>query len=507
MNLDILIIHSPILIIAIPLLAALLTPLIGMISERGRNIVVIASLAFVLLLVLLLARNIYLKGIHVYAEGAIVVDGMAIFMGIIMALVGLSAAIYSLSYIKAETRQTAFYTLFLVSVGGTFGMIFTGDMFHLFIFMEIFSISGAGLIAFRSRFADAPEGGLKYLIVSSVAALLVLFATGLFYAQYGLLSIAALAEVIQYTMLDKIALAILIAAFAMKLGSVPIHMWLPDAYTVAPSSATAILVISSHACLYAILRTVFTLYGPILDLPVVGWILIILGVLSMFIGVTMAIPQIDIKRLMSYHAISQLGYMLLGVGVGLAVLDNPEALDIYGRMAMTGGIFHILNHATYKPLLFLTAGALFYCTGTRDLNQMGGLAHMMKWTCVSYIIGALSISGIPPTNGFASKWLIYQGAYQFNPILTAIAMIVSMLTLASFVKGLHSAFMGPVLPAYQKIKEVSGPMLIGMSILALGIILFGLFAGLTIDWLVNPAVEALINREAYIQAVIGATQC
>jgi len=523
MNLDALVVHSPVLIIAIPLLMALLTPLIGRVSERGRNVLVIASLVFVSFLVFLLARDIHLNGLRVYTLGAIApdltipehymvpariilqVDGMSIFMGIIMALVALSAAIYSLSYMKAETGQTAFYTLFLLSVGGTFGMIFTGDMFNLFVFLEVFSISGAGLIAFRSRFADAPEGGLKYLVMSSVAALLVLFATGLFYVQYNVLNIAALAQVMQYTMLDKIALAMLIAAFAMKVGSVPLHMWLPDAYTVAPASITAVVLAASYTCLYAIFRTVFTLYGPTLDLVTVGWILIILGVLSMFIGVTMAIPQIDIKRLMCYHAISQLGYMLLGVGIGLAVLDNPEAFNTYGRMAMTGGIFHILNHVMYKPLLFLTAGALFYRTGTRDLNKMGGLAHMMKWTCVLYIIGALSISGIPPFNGFASKWLVYQGAYQFNPILSVIAMIVSILTLASFTKGFHSAFMGPVLPAYEKVREVPGSMLIGMGILALCIILFSLFAGLTIDWIVDPAVEALINREAYIQAIMGAT--
>jgi multicomponent Na+:H+ antiporter subunit D len=124
--------------------------------------------------------------------------------------------------------------------------------------------------------------------------------------------------------------------------------------------------------------------------------------------------------------------MLLGVGVGLATLGNPAALGSYGIVAMTGGIFHIMNHALYKGLLFLTAGALIYRTGTRDLNKMGGLGHNMKLTSIFYIIGALSIAGIPPFNGFSSKLLIYESVYQFNPILSIVAMIVSILTLASF---------------------------------------------------------------------------
>ncbi len=520
---DTLITHSSILIIAIPLVTAFLIPLIGMTSKKARNALVIVSLAFVVFLVFALAKDIAINGIHIYTLGAtspdlttptgfmvpvriiLEVDGMSILMGIIWSIVSLAAAIFSLSHIASETGQNRFYTLLLLMVTGGFGMMFTSDLFNLFVFLEIASISGAALIAFRTKFADTQEGGFKYIVVSAIASLMILFAIGLLYAQYNLLNIGALAQVIQYTTPDKIALALLLIAFTMKAGMVPLHMWFADSYSVAPASITGMLVITSHACMYAAFRVCFTLYGGMLDAPVVGWILIVFGLLSMFVGVTMAVFQKDVMRFMSYHAISQLGYMWVGVGVGLAVLGNPALVATYGRDAISGGVFHILNHAMYKPLLFFTGGALFHRTGTRDLTKMGGLAHKMKWTTILYIIGTLSIAGIPPLNGFSSKILIYESVYQFHPILTITGIIVSILTLASFTKAFHSAFMGAELPEYKEVKEVPRSMIIAMVILAAGIVFITLFPALIVNWIINPAADALINQGAYITAVTGAT--
>ncbi len=515
--------HAPILIIAIPLLVAFLTPLVGMASQKGRNVLVVVSLVFVAFLVFALAREVASNGIQVYTLGAtspdlsvptgfmvpvriiLEVDGISVFFSIIWSIVSLAAAIYSISHIASETGQTRFFTLLMLMVTGGFGLMFTGDLFNLFVFLEIASISGAALIAYRTKFADTQEGGFKYIVVSAIASLMVLFAIGLLYSQYNSLNIAYLAQAIQYTTLDKIALALFLIAFTMKTGMVPLHLWFPDAYSVAPASITGMLVITSHACMYAAFRICFTLYGGVINAPVVGWILIIFGLLTMFVGVTMAVYQKDVMRFMSYHAISQLGYMWIGVGVGLAVLGNPGLIATYGRDAMSGGVFHILNHAMYKPLLFFTGGALFHYTGTRDLTQMGGLAHKMKWTTILYIIGTLSISGIPPLNGFSSKILIYESVYQFHPILTITGIIVSILTLASFTKAFHSAFMGAELPEYKGGKEVPRSMLIGMLILAAGIVFVTLFPSLVVDWAIHPAADSLIDQGAYINAIMGAT--
>jgi multicomponent Na+:H+ antiporter subunit D len=289
----------------------------------------------------------------------------------------------------------------------------------------------------------------------------------------------------------------------MKCGAVPLHFWTPDAYTLAPSTITAMLVVVSQASLYGLFRFVFTLYNLTLNYVTIGWVLIAFGVLSMVIGVTMAIPQKDVKRLMAYHAVSQTGYMLLGVGVGLAVLGNQAALNTYGITAMEGGLFHIINHALYKGLLFLTAGAIIYRIGTRDLDKMGGLGHSMKYTMIFFMIGALAIAGIPPFNGFASKLLIYESVYLFNPVLAIIAMVVSILTLASFVKVFHSIFMGPTLPEYANIREVPLSMLIGMGILAVLIIVFGFFPQQVVDVIVAPAAHALIDQGSYLSVILG----
>jgi len=217
----------------------------------------------------------------------------------------------------------------------------------------------------------------------------------------------------------------------------------------------------------------------------------------------MAIPQKDIKRLMAYHAVSQTGYMLLGVGVGLAVLGDQALLNSYGMTAMEGGIFHIFNHAMYKGLLFLTAGAIIYQVGTSDLNRMGGLGHRMKWTMIFFIIGALAIAGIPPFNGFASKFLIYESVFAFSPLLSIIAMVVSILTLASFVKVFHSVFMGPPLPGNEQVREAPRTMLIGMTILAAIVIISGIFPEFFVQNLITPAAHALTDQAGYISAVLG----
>jgi multicomponent Na+:H+ antiporter subunit D len=515
--------HAPALVIALPLLAAFLVPVIGRFSRnKGLGWFVSIILGVCLVMTLLMASHILTEGPLIYVFGGsepgltlpsgytvpiriiFQIDGMGIFMGIITAVVSFLGAVYSISFMQQHSGLEKYYTLLLLLTTAMFGMEFTGDIFNFFVFLEIASIASVALIAFRSNLSGEPaEAGFKYMVVSSIAALMVLFSVGLFYGQYDVLNIAAIASVMQFTQLDKIALILLVTVLAMKAGSVPMHMWTPDAYSEAPAPITMILVAASQASLYALFRVTFSLYNITLNTVVIGWIIIILGILSMFIGVTMAIIQKDIKRLMAYHAISQTGYMLLGVGVGLAVLANPVALESFGIKAMEGGIFHIMNHAMYKGLLFLTAGALFYRTGTRDLNKMGGLAHNMTYTTIFFIIGAAAIAGIPPFNGFASKLIIYESVYQFNPLLAIIAMLVSILTLASFVKVFHSAFLGPKLEQYQKVEEVPRSMVFAMATLACIIVIFGLFPEVIVKNLVHPAVMALINQVNYTSAILG----
>jgi len=519
---DFIVTNAPALVVAIPLFAAFTCPAVGRISKATRNLWVMGAMLLTAAVAFILAFRVFTGGTAIYVFGAaaanlavpldsggipiriiFTVDAMSAFMDIICAIAGVSVLMYSLSSESNNTSLDGYYTLFLLMIAGVFGMVSTGDIFNFFVFLEILSLASAGLIAYRIDGGLAVEAALKYFILSTLGAILVLFAIGIYYGQYDALNIAMIAQRMQFTMLDKIALVFLVAALAMKCGAVPMHFWTPDAYSMAPSSVTAFLVVASQASLYGLFRVVFTLYNVTLNCVIVGWIIIILGILSMVVGVTMAIPQKDVKRLMAYHAISQTGYMLLGVGVGLAVLGNAALSSAFGLMAMEGGIFHIFNHAMYKGLLFLTAGAIFYRIGTRDLNRMGGLGHNMKYTMVFFVIGALAIAGIPPFNGFASKLMIYESVYLFNPLLAIIAMVVSILTLASFVKVFHSIFMGPKLPEYADVKEAPLPMLVGMGILAAIVILFGLFPQPVVDMIVAPAAHALVDQGGYIAAVLG----
>jgi multicomponent Na+:H+ antiporter subunit D len=519
---DFIVTNAPALLVAIPLFAAFTIPAVGKISAAARNLWVMGAMLLTAAIAFILAFRVFSTGTVIYVFGAaathlavpldsggipiriiFTVDAMSAFMDIICAIVGTSVLLYSLSSESKNTSLEGYYALFLLMITGVFGMVSTGDFFNFFVFLEILSLASAGIIAYRIDGGLAVEAALKYFILSTLGAIFVLFAIGIFYGQYDALNIAMIAQRMQFSMLDKIALVLLVAALAMKCGAVPMHFWTPDAYSMAPSSATAFLVVASQASLYGLFRVVFTMYNITMNCVTVGWIIIILGVLSMVVGVTMAIPQKDVKRLMAYHAVSQTGYMLLGVGVGLAVLGNTALTSSFGFMAMEGGIFHIFNHAMYKGLLFLTAGAIFYRIGTRDLNKMGGLGHNMKYTMIFFMIGALAIAGIPPFNGFASKLMIYESVYLFNPLLSIIAMVVSILTLASFVKVFHSVFMGPQLPEYADVKEAPLPMLIGMGILAAIVILFGLFPQPVVDGIVAPAAHALVNQGGYIASVLG----
>lgn len=508
--------HSLALLVAWPLLFAFLSALIKKANSKILKITTAIGMAISTITAAIVSYDVFSTGTKIYTMGAKLpsiatptnlkipvriifeVDAFSAFMILIAALIAVAAYIYSLRFIRESAGK--YYSIFFLMLAGMFGLLSTADLFNLFVFVEVLSLASAGLIAFRQNETESVEAAYKYLIISSLASLMILFAAGILYGQYGLLNIAALAKALKFSFVDVVAIGLLVSALAMKAGSVPMHFWVPDAYGRAPAAITALLVVASQACLYALFRIAFTLFGAFPLIQLIAWAIIIFGLLSMFIGVTMALPQKDIKRLMAYHAISQTGYMLLGVGIGL--LAGNSALAEFGFKAMEGGIFHIINHAMYKGLLFLTAGAIIYSTGKRNLDELSGLARKMPLTTIFFIIGAAAIAGLPPTNGFASKLLIYESAYIFNPLFSIIAMIVSVLTLVSFVKVFCSAFLGPEKKELAYVKEVPKSMLLAMFLLAVFILLFGVFPEFVVKAIVEPAANALLNQQAYAGVVL-----
>lgn len=513
--------HLPILAIAIPLLVAFVIPILNAINPAVRNVVTLVCLLFVNLIIFLMAWDISVNDtVLYYVLGAaspsqvipsgltfpvrivLKLDGFSAFMAIISGVVTLVAFLYSLKFIKEDGRKSYYTILLLLMLVGMLGMEFTNDLFNFFVFLEILSISSAALVSYCHDSKHPPYAGFKYLLISALATSFWLIGIGFFYAQYGSFNIDYLNTVLGFTLLDKLALVLMVVPLAMKAGAIPMHMWLPDAYSEAPAPITIALVAASQASLYGLFRICFSLFGnPVseqaLNYATLGWIIIVLGVLSMFVGVTMALIQHDVKRLMAYHAVSQTGYMLLGVGVGIVVymnFDGGEAFASYGRTAMAGGIFHIMNHAFYKGLLFLTSGVLVLRFGSRSLDKMIGLAHRDTFTTVCFIVGALAIAGIPPFNGFASKILLYDSVYQFSPALAVVAMFVSVLTLGSFIKVFYSAFLGPRRDdLLVNTDPLPFSMTLGMGILCILVVLMGIFPDLIVRGLIDPAIAGLVS--------------
>ena len=519
----------PALLVGVPLLGAFLLPLAAKLSKGLRTALFLLAVAATSAYALGVAGTVLAAGAPMsYLFGAPKGPGMALavpewmggmpvrilfhidaagaLMVAVTALTSLAASLVAVRSEKPATGKRYFYPLFLLLVGGVYGMCSTGDLFNFFVFLEITSLSGAALAAYRIDRGLAAEAGLKYAAVSSLAGLSFLLGVGILLGQHNLLNMPALSAHLSAhgaTALDLVALALLAAPLLLKCGAVPMHHWTPDTYSRAPHPVSEFLLVSSQASLYGLFRVVFSLYGAAAPVRTLGVALIAVAVLSMFIGVTMALLQHDVKRLIAHHAVSQTGYMILGAGVCLFLLGNGGAVAAYGRDALAGSLFHMMNYALYNGLLFVAAGAVIHRTGRRNLDAMGGLSAAMPATAACFGIGALAIAGIPPLSGFASKWVLYESTFRLTPFLALVAMVVSLLTLASFVKVFQSMFLGPARSAFAEVREVPRPWVLAMVLLAALTVAIGLFPGVVMDRVLLPAADALLDPAAYRAVFTG----
>lgn len=514
-------VHLPALMLAVPLFGAFSTPIVALGGRRARAIWSVLISSVLLVLSFCLLQYVATEGTAVYVMGGkawnltlpsgmaypvriiLEVDSFNSFIAVIGCFASLAGVLFGLRFLDRFSGKVWYSSLYFLLTAGMLGLILTGDLFNFFVFLEIASVSSFGLIAYWRDRPESIEASFKYMLVSQVAAMMVLLAIGFLYGRYNLLNMAAVGKVIQFGLAEKVALVFMITALAMKCGAFPMHMWMPDAYAEAPASVTVLLVVVSQASLVGLCRIVFSVFGSAIVGDVVPWALITLGMISMFFGVSMAVVQHEVKRLMGYHSVSQVGYMLMAFGVGLLAMGDPRQMADFGMTSMKGGIFHMVNYVTYKGLLFLVAGALYYVTGTRDLDKMGGLAKRMPFTTFMFVIAAAAISGIPPFNGFVSKLLIYESSFAVHPALSVVALVTSILTLASFVKVFQTAFLGPEKKEFSKVKEVPVSMVLGMAVLTVVILGLSLFPTWVVSHLVEPAATALVDKGAYIGAVLG----
>ena len=504
--------HFPIYSIMVLFLSAFLIVMLGR-NKAVRNILALLAVTASFCFLAALVKPVMINGEIIaywmggrapaggYAIGiALEVDALSLFFGLLVATAVLVSCIYSIQYMSHDHNVREYYTLFLMLSGGVMGLVLSGDIFNMFIMVEILTFAAVALTAFRNTAKGALEAAFKYLVVGSMGSTCILVGTIMLYAQVHTLNFAQLSALIPGNLNNatKLAFALLFIGFGTKAFIVPFHPLAADAHGAAPASISVLISgVLTKSGIYGIIRLCYFLFQS-MGLGTIQFMLVFFGCLSMFICVTMALAQHDFKRLLAFHSISQIGYVLTAVGLCTA-------------LGISAGLYHAMNHTLFKGLLFLAAGAVLHQTGTTDLDRLGGLSKKMPWTTVLFLIGAFSISGIPPFNGFASKWMIYQATYEKAVesgnigflLVTIIALITSVLTLASFVKVSQSVFFGQLPKEYEDVKEVSFGMRFAMCIFALLCVVTGLFPNLVTKYLTEPAANAVFNVTNYINSMMG----
>jgi formate hydrogenlyase subunit 3/multisubunit Na+/H+ antiporter MnhD subunit len=411
--------------------------------------------------------NTWFEGISKYTT--INIDSLSKLITLLIGFFGFIIVIYSLVYINRARGIRNYYPYVLITLGSSFGAVLADNLLLFLVFWGILAVTCYKLI--KGYDEESSAAANKTLVIIGASDGIMLLGIGIIWKITGSINMSELSINTTDALRNIAFISLLIASFT-KAGAIPFHTWIPDYVKKAPASSSAYLPASLDKLL-----GIYFLARICNDIFILNqWLtlsIIIIGVLTIIIAVMMALVQHNYKKLLGYHAVSQVGYMVTGLGLG-----TP--------LGIIGGLFHMINNALYKSGLFLVAGSIEKRTGKEDLNDISGLSKAMPLTFLTGLVFALSISGIPPFNGFASKWTIYQGIIDFGKapgaanqlwiIWLSLAVIGSALTLASFIKFISGAFLGRRREELKDVKEVSFMMWFPKVLLALICIGFGVFA-------------------------------
>ena len=435
----------------------------------------------------------------------------AIFLAIV-ALVALAGTLYSVRYMEHYTRYQAgaFYPLLLLSMASMIGVLASADLLCFLVFWESMTLTSYFLVTYERESAAAQRAGLKYFIITHGATLSMVAAALLLWRTSGSLNFDAARQTLRGLLATHPFEAHLVTflfflGFATKAGILPMGDWLPDAHPVAPSGMSAILSgVLVKLGIYGLVRLFCSFLAPTSSLRIWGIAVALTGTASLFAGTLTALRQTDTKRLMAFHTIGQIGYICLGLGVGAYCLAASPPL---ASISLAGAILHAVNHACFKSCLFLGAGSVLYRRGTRNMDHLGGLAQSMPYTAGSTTVASLSIAGVPPFNGFTSKWLIVAGCilagrqFPLFLVLGLVALFISVATLASFLKVLGAVFFGRA-DDHLKGEEVPASMLVPQAVLAVFCVVLGVFPQLALGP-IRMAVESISGIPASAVAMNG----
>jgi multicomponent Na+:H+ antiporter subunit D len=416
-----------------------------------------------------------------------VLDHLSVFMVIIVTFIALIAVVYppQAGLYHTPRRGVPVYGLLLLLFGGLVGVVVTGDLFNLFVFLEIYSLASYALITLGGD--RAVVASFRYLILGTIAGSFYLLGVGFIYFSTGTLNMADAAQLLP-PLYDSptimAAVALIVIGMGIKLALFPLHVWLPDAHSYAsPVVAAVLAAIQVEVAGYVIVRMMLTIFQPqyfIEVLPVttiIGWV----SAAGIIFGSVMAIAQKDFKRMLAYSTVAQVAY--IGLGIGLA-----------NQLGLIGGLLHVLNHAFMKSCLFLVAGGVRFQTGLHAIPQFAGLGRKMPMMMAAFTVAALSMVGIPPTAGFFSKWYLILGSIDANNwVFVAVVLASSLLTAVYFFRIIETLFAVPSSgdPAVEQAREPGARILVPILILAVGIIVLGLLNAFIVNRLLLPVVAPL----------------
>jgi hydrogenase-4 component B len=425
-----------------------------------------------------------------YIQLLVKLDALGAFFVLIVSLLALALSVYSFGYVRAFYGRknvgvlACFYNTLLLATT----LVFTAaNAFFFLLVWEIMALTAYCLVSFEHEKTETRNAGVLYFVMSHVGTGCLILGFLLLFQQasnnYGFDSFHGIGNQMSTGRRDA-AFLLFLAGFGVKAGIVPLHIWLPEAHPVAPSNISALLSgVLIKTGIYGLARVTFDFLGT----PPNWWGVTVLtiGTISAVLGVLYALMEHDLKRLLAYHSIENIGIILMGLGAAMMFLHSGYPL--LASLALIAGLYHTINHAIFKALLFLGAGAVLHSTHTRNMEEMGGLIKRMPWTALLFLIGAVAISALPPLNGFVSEWLTYQSLLQgfgttaslirlMFPLSGAMLALTGALAAACFVKAFGISFLAqPRSEHAAQAKEVSRPMLWGMGLLAAACVFLGLF--------------------------------
>ena len=435
------------------------------------------------------------------------VDRMSALIALVTAFLMFLIAVYSYRYLEHDSGLEWYYTLYLGLEAGLLGVLLTGDAFNLFVMIEVTSIAAYALVMFYRDRGDSICAGLKYAFIGAVGTTMYFLALGVLYYAFGTVNMANLSALIHgmsFPVVGKpwgdvviasgVALALATWAFLIKAAVFPNHFWLPEAHPAAPSPISAVLSgLVVNVGVYALARFLYTVYGGSLGGSVgsvvhaLSSILMLLGALSALFGAIMMLVQRDVKRLIAYSTIMHMGYLVMAVGVGT-------------QLALSAALFHMVNHAIAKALLFLAAGAFIHAAGSRNIEDLAGLGRKMPVATFALGVATLSLVGVPPFNVFFSKLLLFNALMERSFGLALILVLSSVTALVAYVKVFYDIWLGK--PKENVEVRESWSMSGVCLVLALACIAIGLVAPYVLSHYINPAAVQAVNYRLYIQGAI-----